>query len=160
MKTTLPALALILGLSAVAQANPTPVTKSIALENCPAPVRETLRKAAAGGKIDKIHETSRDGQALYLGDIDLADDRDQLLEVKPDGAIIKAVTGIAFKDAPEPVRQALAKLAEGEGEIEDVEQVVEGAATTWQAEIDRENAVDWKVRLDAAGKVLSRNEER
>jgi hypothetical protein len=38
--------------------------------------------------------------------------------------------------------------------------ILEGSVTTWQAEIDRENKPEWKVRLDAAGKVLEQREAK
>ena len=157
MNTIASTLTLILGVSAVALANPT--TKWVKLENCPAPVQAALTKAATGAKIEKIREVSREGQIHFQGHLDLADDRDQVLHLNADGTVVKTVTEIQLKNVPEVVRASLTKLAEGVGKLDDVEEIVEGTTTTWQAEIDREKLPDVKVLVDNAGKEISREEE-
>lgn len=131
------------------------------LDTLPEAVRATVVKAANGGHTDEvkiIHSSGNSGK-IYLVEIELSDDRDLDLRIAASGEILKSTEEVALSSAPEAVRAALEKLAGTTARIEDVKKVTKGQEVTWQAELDRKDAPDLKVRLDSQGAVLEKTEE-
>jgi uncharacterized protein YxeA len=136
-----------------------PAFRQVPLDQVPAIVRETLMKAAGKGKVESIREVTGDKAVQYRADIDLADDTDVKLHVNPDGAVIKTITEVRRENVPAGILATCTTVANGNGKVEDIEQVIAAGVTTWQAEIDREGQADLEVTLDAAGSVLRQQEE-
>ncbi|RYD31316.1 MAG: hypothetical protein EOP86_18175 [Verrucomicrobiaceae bacterium] len=161
---TLPALlisATSAPLHAQTPAAATPTKSARLLDSLPEPVRASVVKAANGGHADevKIIQSSGDSGKIYVVEIELGDDRDLDLRVAANGEILKCTEEVALNSAPEAVRTALEKLAGTTARIEDVKKVTKGQEVTWQAELDRKDAPDTKIRLDAQGAVLEKTEE-
>lgn len=131
------------------------------LDSLPAAVRETVIKAANGGRTEevKIVNAPNDAGKIYLVEIELADDRDLDLKLSASGEILKSTEEVALSAAPEGVQAALKNLAGTTARIEDVKKVTKGQEVTWRAELDRKHTPDTKVRLDAQGKVLEQTED-
>ena len=157
----LPALLIPSALHAQPPAAAAPSKSARLLDSLPEAVRAAVVKAAGGGHADEvkiIHSSGNSGK-IYLVEIELADDRDLDLRVAANGEILKSTEEVGLNAAPEAVRSALEKLAGTTARIEDVKKVTKGQEVTWQAELDRKEAPDTRVRLDGQGAVLEKTEE-
>ena len=92
----LPALLLAAGLScAVAEdgaaggAGTRPKPETIALDACPAAVKEAITKAAAGAKIETVGKMTRDGKSTYVVAIPGADGKSTRVRFAEDGTVMK-----------------------------------------------------------------------
>lgn len=128
----------------------------IRLEDCPAAVKATINDNAAQGTLDEVERYSIDGKVIYIAEFDLPGKLDLKLYLSGDGKLLKTRTEIPLKDAPEAVRQAIAKL---EGTLDDVERVTEGKKVTYLVEMDRGGKADLHVSLSPEGAVVSQREE-
>lgn len=146
MKATLTALTLALALPLGAAAD-----DDITLDKCPPAVAEAIRGALADAKIEDIETVTLDGRTLYVAEGERAG-RDITVHVTDRGQVIRRDEDIELEEAPAPVRERLAAFG---GKVDDIDRVTEGETTRFEVEIDRSDAPDLDVVIDAAGKVIS-----
>lgn len=138
---------------------------SALLDACPAPVRETIVKAAAAadglaaGRVARVRAVRRGEQTLYIATIDREQDRDLKLQVRADGSVAKRIEDLPISAAPEPVRQSLAALAGPDGGIDDVKKITEGDTVVFKAEIERATGPDLDVKAGPDGTILEQTED-
>ncbi|MFM2198434.1 MAG: hypothetical protein RLZZ505_1866 [Verrucomicrobiota bacterium] len=130
--------------------------KEIRLDDCPAPVRETIQANARDGKIDEIELISIGEKRIYIAEVDLPRDIDLKVFVNGDGTLVKTREDVRNDGIPAFVGQVAGELG---GTVEDVEMETAGKTVTYHVDIERQGAPDLDVVLDAAGKVISKTEE-
>ena len=63
----------------------------MSLEQCPAPVQETLKREAAGEKIERVDQENRDGAVVYETDVNINGQETEIV-VAADGKVISKKT--------------------------------------------------------------------
>ncbi|MBK1816440.1 hypothetical protein JIN84_12505 [Luteolibacter yonseiensis] len=130
----------------------------IRLDECPAPVQETVRQYGRQGKVDEAKSYDIQGRMLYVVEIDLPDKRELRLHVSPDGTLVKMSEEITADELPEAVRAVVDGKAAG-GTLDDVERETVGKVVRYRIEIERKRMPDVDLLLDPSGAVLSEKEE-
>jgi len=131
----------------------------VRLEDCPVPVQNTIRANARDGKIDEIDSHVIDGKAMYVAEVDLANDIDLKIYVAGDGALIKTIEDVPPAELPEAVRKAAEGIAAGSGKLDDLDKEVAGETVTYHVEIDRPAQPDLQLVIAPDGRVLKQTEE-
>jgi uncharacterized membrane protein YkoI len=130
--------------------------QDIRLDDCPAPVRETIQANARDGKIDEIEIISIGDKRIYIAEVDLPRDIDLKVFVNGDGSLVKTREDVRNDEIPVFVGEAAKQLG---GTVDDVEKETAGRTVTYHVDIERLGAPDLDVVLDASGKVISKTEE-
>lgn len=119
----------------------------------PAAVAQAIKEAAGDAKLDKLVLGDEDGTPAYEA-VWQAQGHQHEIAVAQDGRVLGLEEIIALEEAPEAVRAAISKEADGRKVLE-VEKVLEKGKTSYEATIERAKG-KVQVRFNAAGKVLER----
>lgn len=130
--------------------------KEVRLDDCPAPVRETLVANSRGGKIDEVDLIELGGKQIYIAEVDLPRDIDLKVYVNGDGTLVKTREDVRNDEIPGFVNTVVTELG---GRLDDVEKETMGKTVTYHVEVDLAGKPDVDVVLDADGKVISKTEE-
>jgi uncharacterized membrane protein YkoI len=153
MKTT---PALIAFACATALASAQMERREVHLGECPQPVQATVNANARGGHIEEVDVIGIEGKTIYIAEIALSRHRDLKVYVSGNGALLKTLEEMFFREIPEPVRTAAQGIG---GAVDDIEKETRGEAVTYHVEIDRPGETDLDVVLAADGAILSQTEE-
>jgi uncharacterized membrane protein YkoI len=129
--------------------------RELALEECPDVVIDAVADTLPGARVDEVEAIRIDDRTLYVVEAKL-DGRDIDLHVSDTGAVVQRRDEIILADAPAAVSQALLSFG---GEVDDLERVTEGDVVTFEAEIERDGAVDLDVIVGFDGHVISQRDE-
>lgn len=130
--------------------------KEVRLDDCPAPVCETIIANSREGKIDDIDLITIDDKQIYIAEVDLPRDIDLKVYVNGSGSLVKTREDVRNDEIPGFVNDIVKELG---GRADDVEKEIKGETITYHVDIDRNGQPDLEVVLDGSGKVLSKTEE-
>ena len=124
-------------------------------DKLPKKVAEVIKKAAGEAKIKEVSREEEDGKTAYEAGWDVKG-RLHEITVAEDGTILAEEQAIELSEAPEAVRAAIEKVADGK-KVTKVEKVTEKGATLYEAVIETAKG-KLEVEFDAKGKELKREE--
>lgn len=150
---TIPFLAL-LGMASFTHAEDK--EQPLTLEQVPAAVAATIKKAIGGEKLHKLEKENEEGAVAYEAKWSSQGKKHEIL-VAEDGAVLSEELVIELTEAPQAVQDAINKEAAG-GKVTKVEKEVAKGVTTYEAEIKTAKG-ETELKLDANGKVLKAEKE-
>jgi uncharacterized membrane protein YkoI len=130
--------------------------REVRLDDCPAPVRETILANSRDGKIDEVELIGIEDKKIYIAEVDLPRDIDLKVFVNGDGSLLKTREDVRNDEIPAFVGELARELG---GTVDDVEKETTGKTVTYHVDIDRNGAPDLEVVLDVSGKVIKKTEE-
>ncbi len=129
--------------------------EEVTLDACPDPVRATIQAHIHDGRLDEINRLEVEDRVLFLVEIDLKGFRDLTLHITGTGSLQKSVEEIRLPDLPQAVRNAVAKVLEAKGRVEEVEKVVTEDRVEYRVEIERPKVKDVVYVFAEDGTLLS-----
>lgn len=129
--------------------------EEVMLDACPDPVRATIQAHVGDGRLDEINRLEVEDRVLFLVEIDLKGFRDLTLHITGTGSLQKSVEEIRLPDLPQAVRNAVAKVLEAKGRVEEVEKVVTEDRVEYRVEIERPKLKDIVYVFAEDGTLLS-----
>jgi hypothetical protein len=142
----------------------------IELADAPIAVQEAILDAAAQGEIDGVKRAYRQGQTVYVAEIDLPGKRERHVTVAADGRLMRTKEDVTWAELPAPVRTTLLQQLGRDGTLDDLGRVTVGNTVTFWAEIERpgqqpaasgerkrkgKNELELDVEIAASGKIVS-----
>jgi hypothetical protein len=134
--------------------------REIQIEDCPAPVRETLLTTAAGGVIDDIERIVRKGETIYVAEIDGPGARDAKFRISTSGEVLFQSEDVELRNCPKAVRKAIRKQLRLGWTVDDIDRQERGGDVRFRVEIDRIHNRDLIFVISERGKVLKHKPER
>lgn len=129
--------------------------KPVKFDELPAGVAKAIKEAAGDAKITNLVREKDDDVEAFEATWEVKGKRHEVV-VGLDGKVLCKEEVIDLADAPEPVRAAIAKAANGK-KVKQVEKGVEKGKTFYEAQIESAKGT-LEVKLDATGKELEREE--
>lgn len=129
--------------------------KPVKLDELPAAVVKAIKDATGDAKITNLVREKDDDVEAIEATWEVKGKRHEVV-VGLDGKVLCKEEVIDLADAPEPIRAAIAKAANGK-KVKQVEKGVEKGKTFYEAQIATDKGT-LEVKLDATGKELEREE--
>jgi hypothetical protein len=148
--------------SPAATGKPPVVRRVASLDECPAAVRDAVKKNGHDKGLTEITVIDAAGVKSYgfeTGTEEDGVDREINYFYSSEGALQRTEKDIPLKTAPAAVQAALAKLAGTTAVVDDVEEVTAGKTITYKAELESNGGADRKVVVSAGGEVIELIEE-
>lgn len=151
--TLLAAAALPVGLLLAAT-----VAEEIKVDDLPKPVLDAVKAKYPHAEIEEAEKETEDGETVYEVELEVKEDEEITVALKPDGTIIEVEKEIAVSELPEAVTRAI-KAKYPKAELEEAEQVVRGDHLLYEVEVEIAEDETVEILLDAKGKILEEEEE-
>ena len=151
--TLLAAAALPVGLLIAATA-----AEEIKVDALPKPVLDAVKAKYPDAEIEKAEKETEDGETVYEVELEVKEDEEVTVALKPDGTIIEVEKAIAVSKLPEAVTKSI-KAKYPKAELEEAEEVTRGDQTLYEVEVEIEEDETVEILLDAKGKILEEEEE-
>jgi uncharacterized membrane protein YkoI len=126
------------------------------LADLPSPVRTTVEKLTAGGKIKKIEKDTENGQMIY--DIEaMVNDKEVEYDIAPDGSILSSEESVEYPTMPKAVCSAAEKYF-GTAEGLKANKEIEKGANFYEVEGKKEGKFV-AIKLSETGQIVEEEKE-
>ena len=120
--------------------------QTVAWENVPAAVQNTITANANGGTIGRIEKENEKGVTTYEAKIKGSNGEKMEVEAATDGTLVETETIVKWNDIPPAVQNTITANAHG-GKVGKVEQETEKGVTTYEAKVKADNK---KIEINVA----------